>query len=139
METLRQKQSRFARMEAQLVLYMFSQGYEVTRGEGYRTDEQAEINRMGQANRLSLASLIKVRFPTLAQCIENNGRTVSQSSVHPLRLASDLNLFKNGDFLSDSEAHRPFGEWWERQSTDARWGGRWGDGNHYSLEHNGVK
>jgi hypothetical protein len=139
METLRQKQSRFALSEARLVLRMFERGYEVTRGESWRTDEQAEINRLGPEGRRRVMDLLRPYFPKLCDALANNGRTVSQSSVHPLRLASDLNLFKDGMYLSSSEDHREFGLWWESLGPDYRWGGRWGDGNHYSIEHNGVK
>jgi len=41
--------------------------------------------------------------------------------------------------LGDTEAHRELGEWWEKQHPQARWGGRFKDGNHYSFEHEGVK
>ena len=60
-----------------------------------------------------------------------------KNSCHKLRLAIDLNLFKDGKFLEGTEAHRPLGEWWEAQG--GAWGGRFNDGNHYSLEHGGVK
>ena len=58
-------------------------------------------------------------------------------SCHKLRLAIDLNLFKDGKFLEGSEAHQLLGEWWESQG--GTWGGRFQDGNHYSLEHEGMK
>jgi hypothetical protein len=60
-------------------------------------------------------------------------------SAHKQRLAIDLNLFKDGKFLQSSEDHRPLGEFWE--SMGGSWGGRFPtpDGNHYSLEHNGIK
>jgi hypothetical protein len=58
-------------------------------------------------------------------------------SCHKLRLAIDINLFRNGEYLGRSEDHRQLGEWWEKQG--GVWGGRWGDGNHYSLEHDGAK
>lgn len=61
------------------------------------------------------------------------------SSAHKQRLAIDLNLFHGDEFLSTTEAHRPLGEWWEKQHLLARWGGRFEDGNHYSFEVNGVK
>lgn len=61
------------------------------------------------------------------------------SSAHKVRLAIDLNLFKDGEFLQLTEDHRVLGEWWEQQHPLCRWGGRFNDGNHYSLEHNGVK
>lgn len=58
-------------------------------------------------------------------------------SAHKKKLAIDLNLFKDGQFLRTTEDHRPLGEWWEQQHELCRWGGRFDDGNHYSLEHEG--
>jgi hypothetical protein len=62
-----------------------------------------------------------------------------RNSGHKNKLALDLNLFKDGKYLADTESHRPLGEWWEKQHELARWGGRFADGNHYSFEHEGVK
>lgn len=59
-------------------------------------------------------------------------------SGHKNKLAIDLNLFRDGVFQTDTEDHRPLGEWWEQQHLFARWGGRFNDGNHYSLFHEGV-
>jgi len=55
-------------------------------------------------------------------------------SFHYKRLAIDLNLFRNGRYLSSTEAHRPLGEFWE--SIGGSWGGDFTrpDGNHYSLD-----
>lgn len=61
----------------------------------------------------------------------------STNSLHYARLAIDLNLFKNGKFLQQTEDHKELGEFWE--SIGGSWGGRFNDGNHYSLEHNGRK
>jgi hypothetical protein len=58
-------------------------------------------------------------------------------SNHYIRLAIDLNLFKNGIWLKTSEDHLELGEYWE--SIGGTWGGRFNDGNHYSLEHMGAK
>jgi hypothetical protein len=58
-------------------------------------------------------------------------------SNHYIRLAIDLNLFQDGIFLTSTEAHKPLGEYWE--SIGGAWGGRFQDGNHYSLEHEGRK
>ena len=60
-------------------------------------------------------------------------------SFHYSRLAIDLNLFKDGKYLTKTEDHLPLGEFWE--SIGGSWGGRFGakdgklgkDGNHYSL------
>lgn len=57
-------------------------------------------------------------------------------SLHQKRLAIDLNLFKNGEWLSKTEDHFALGEYWE--SIGGTWGGRFDDGNHYSLEHEGM-
>ena len=54
-----------------------------------------------------------------------------KGSFHYKRLAIDLNLFKNGVYLRSTESHKPLGEFWE--SIGGSWGGRWDDGNHYSL------
>ena len=56
-------------------------------------------------------------------------------SYHKKRLAIDINLFRAGKFLASTEDHRPLGEWWE--SIGGAWGGRWMDGNHYSLGETG--
>ena len=60
-----------------------------------------------------------------------------KKSLHKVGLAIDLNLFRNGIYLSKNEDHRELGEYWE--SLGGSWGGRFSDGNHYSLEHNGMK
>ena len=54
-------------------------------------------------------------------------------SFHYKRLAADLNLFKDGVYLTTTEAHKPLGLEWER--LGGTWGGRFKrqDGNHYSL------
>jgi hypothetical protein len=58
-------------------------------------------------------------------------------SLHKKRLAVDFNLFKDGHYLTSTEDHKPLGEYWE--SIGGSWGGRFRDGNHYSLEHEGFK
>ena len=59
------------------------------------------------------------------------------TSLHRKRLAIDLNLFWDGKFLTATEDHAFLGLYWE--SIGGTWGGRFKDGNHYSLEHNGQK
>lgn len=111
-ETLRQKQSRFASMIPGLINKALELGFEITLGDAYRD-------------------------PRL-----HGGMGVKQGyghskSGHKVRLAIDLNLFRDGKFLSSTEDHKPLGEWWESQG--GAWGGRFNDGNHYSLEHEGMK
>jgi hypothetical protein len=109
--TLRQKQSVFVRLVARLIIYAEMAGYELTFAEAYRSPEEA------------------ARLAKLGKGIK--------TSLHTSRLAIDLNLFKDGKYLSSTEAHRTLGEWWEQQHDLCRWGGRFNDGNHYSLTHGG--
>lgn len=58
------------------------------------------------------------------------------NSFHYKRLAIDLNLFKDGQYLTKTEDHKILGEYWE--SIGGSWGGNFSpakkrDGNHYSL------
>jgi hypothetical protein len=59
----------------------------------------------------------------------------SPLGFHPKGLAIDLNLFKDGKYLSSTEDHKPLGEYWESLDPKASWGGRFNtpDGNHYSY------
>lgn len=135
-ETLRQKQSRFVRLKGRLIEHAYAQGYELTDGEAWRTDEQAEIHAMGFAGRERLAKLIEAEFPGLATKIRNNTGNGIRLSLHVDRLAQDFNLFRAGALITN---YRPLGEFWERLAPDCRWGGRFGDPAHFSIEHGGRK
>lgn len=74
---------------------------------------------------------------TLGDALAHDGHR--DGSCHYVRLAIDVNLFKDGEYLMSSGAHLPFGEFWEGLHPLARWGGRFGDGNHYSVEWEGRK
>lgn len=114
--TLREKQSLFAKLVPRLIDKAYELGFEITLGEVWRSEYAAtEYAR----NKLGI-----------------------KASLHRDKLAIDINLFKDGKYLKSSEAHRPLGEWWENQSTleyTCTWGGRFKDGNHYSLLHEGRK
>lgn len=58
-------------------------------------------------------------------------------SLHYIRLAIDLNLFKDGVWLKETKDHAPFGSFWEMMGGS--WGGRFGDGNHYELKRSGKQ
>mgnify|MGYP003575504440 CR=1 FL=1 len=78
-------------------------------------------------------------------------------STHRERLAADINLWVGGVLQKGTVAHTDLGEWWETLSgfylptgekvpegaggeyMEFCWGGRFNDGNHYSIEHQGVK
>lgn len=116
--TLGQKQRLFARMTARLYDFIWSKGYEFTKGDAYRDPK--------------LHGELGVK--------KGYGHA---KSGHKLRLAEDINLFKDIDgdgdldYLEKTEYHREIGEFWE--SLGGSWGGRFQDGNHYSIEHEGVR
>jgi hypothetical protein len=61
-------------------------------------------------------------------------------SLHYEGLAVDIDLFKDGVYLTSTEDHRQFGEFWESLDEDCRWGGRFKgnpDGNHYAITYQG--
>ena len=60
-----------------------------------------------------------------------------KNSLHRKRLAIDINLFRDGALLNVTEDHKILGEWWEAQG--GTWGGRFDDGNHYSLAFGGMR
>lgn len=114
--TLGEKQRLFTRLVGVLIEYAYQQGFELTFGDAYRSAEAAALN------------------------VEKN--VGIKNSLHVLRLAIDFNLFKDGKYLSETKDHESLGIFWEGLHPLCRWGGRFvsrPDGNHYSLEHNGVK
>lgn len=115
--TLLEKQWLFMELFPRLIDYAYRLGLKLALGEGYvglsidkPTEDTPHIRRGNHFN----------------------------------KLAVDLDLFrlnsKTGqyEYAADTEAHRLLGEFWERQHPLCRWGGRWGDGNHYSILHDGV-
>jgi hypothetical protein len=57
----------------------------------------------------------------------------SKNSFHYRRLAIDLNLFRDGKYLTNTRDHAILGAYWK--SIGGSWGGDFKspDGNHYSL------
>lgn len=58
----------------------------------------------------------------------------SKNSKHYDKLAIDINLFKNGVYLTETYHHKPLGEFWKSLNPNCTWGGDFKrkDGNHYS-------
>jgi len=108
--TLREKQSKFMRMAGRLIAKAYELGYELTGGDLLSSADYR--NAAGKAPH-------------------------KQNSLHYIGLAIDLNLFKGGKYLTATDDHKALGEYWE--SLGGSWGGRFNDGNHYSLEHEGRK
>lgn len=139
MSDLLTAQWKFSRMLPRLIDFAFENGYYVSMGECKRSDEQAEINAIGDAGRKELARLLEVNgYPILALKIANNTGSGIRGSLHEQKLAVDLDLFDSrGRYVGTTEAHRPLGEFWE--SIGGTWGGHFGDGNHYSVAFGGKK
>lgn len=120
--TLGEKQRLFVLNIAELIAWAYDHDYEFSFGEAYRTKEQAALNA-------------------------SNGSGIS-NSLHCKRLAIDLNLFTDHSiesdedvYQTDSKAYRAIGEYWKSLNELNRWGGDFSrpDGNHFSMEHDGVK
>jgi len=110
--SLGDEQKLFTRMVAQLIDWASENGYDLTFGDAYRDP----------------------RVFGVAGTKEGYGHAFSN---HKIRLAIDFNLFKDGEYLNKTEDHLPLGEYWE--SIGGAWGGRFNDGNHYSLEYQGYR
>lgn len=117
--TLFQKQWLFVRLIPLLIAKAELLGLMLTFGEAWRPEAVA------------------------AEYAKPGGVQGIKNSLHKLRLAMDFNLFKDGVWLKDTADFKDLGEYWESLSLPGTytcvWGGRFGDGNHFSIEHNGVK
>lgn len=110
--TLGQKQRKFTQMIGMLIMRAYSLGYELTFGDAYRD-------------------------PRVHGPVGTKKSYSAASSLHKERLAVDFNLFKNGIYQTSSESYAELGTYWE--SIGGVWGGRFNDGNHFSMEHGGRK
>jgi hypothetical protein len=62
-----------------------------------------------------------------------------QNSLHKLGLAVDINLYRDGVYLTETDDHKELGEFWKSLDPNHAWGGDFNDGNHYSSKHQGMK
>ena len=112
MMTLGQRQRLFTQLISKLITFAYDNGYELTFGDAYRD-------------------------PRVHGDVGSKKSYSSANSLHKQRLAVDFNLFKNGVYLTATNDHKALGEYWESLHPLCRWGGRFNDGNHYSLEYGG--
>ncbi len=108
-------QEEFAQQVANLIKKAGELGYGVTFGEAYRTPEQSKLNAA-------------------------SGSGIA-NSLHCERLAIDINLFKDGIYITDGTGHRDLGAWWKTLGPMYRFGGDFkrADWNHYSISPDGVR
>lgn len=113
--TLGEAQRAFARCVGLLIIHAYEQGYECSLGDAFR--DPRKFGEFGE---------------------RPDGCYSSATSNHKRRLAIDLNLFRGGKYLRETDDHKPLGDFWEalgkREGLPLRWGGRWNDGNHYELD-----
>lgn len=115
MSILLMLQQQFAQDAAKLILKAKELGYDVTLAEAYRTPQQAMWD-------------------------EQHGTGIS-NSLHTYRLAIDLNLFKDGEYLTGRDGYAALGAWWKTLSPEHCWGGDFQrqDNDHYSITPDGGK
>lgn len=117
LKTIGEAQEAFMECLPALIRQALAMGYKVRGGELWRDQRWAKI-------------LAKMGLGIV-------------NSLHIDKLAIDIQLFKDGVWLTSTESHKPLGEWWEdygkKQGLPLCWGGRFGDGNHYSLSWGGRK
>ena len=111
---LGEKQELFARLIAEHITWLYRQGYKVRGGDWFR--DSRVHGKVGE----------KVGYG-------------AAYSMHKDKCALDINLFKNGKYLTTTKSHQISGEKWESRHPLCAWGGRWEDGNHYSITDAGRK
>lgn len=137
--SLSKLQQEFSAHLAELFTHIIDTGMTFTLGDSYRSQEQACINSLTISQRKQVEILLQAQFPELAAAIGGSTGVGINHSVHRLRLAQDLNLFKDGVYLTDPDPYKELGQWWKGQHPDARYGGDWNDDDHFSFEYQGVK
>ena len=95
-----EKQNRFMTHLASLILFAQNNGFKITGGELYRTQEQQDI-------------------------YIQQGKSKTKYSKHIKRLAIDLNFFKNDKLTYEKEELQFIGDYWEGLHPDNKWGGNW--------------
>ena len=120
--SLREKQSLFLRLLAELIQWVYSRdGLELTLADG------------------SIDPMRKFRSPDTGIPFVAEDAQHMRGGLHYQRLAQDLNLFMHGKWIQDGghPEWTEIGVKWESLHPLCRWGGRFRDANHFSLEHEG--
>lgn len=113
---LSQAQSKFSLMIAQLIIWGNENGFTFTFGEAHRTDEQQILYFTGFDVKLINDT------PTL---IKDKQKSKTLNSNHKSKLAIDLNIFKDGQYITSFADTKPIGDKWESMDRKNRWGGDW--------------
>jgi hypothetical protein len=114
--SLSKTQQEFTECVAKLITYAYQHGYKLTFGDAYRD-------------------------PRVHGDFGEKKSYASKHSVHKVRLAVDLNLFVDGEYITsgDHAAYQQLGYYWKTLHPFAVWGGVFNDANHFSFEYKGFK
>ena len=72
-----------------------------------------------------------------AALVHEDDTVHSPNSLHRSSLAVDVLLFRGNKYLTNTIEYEELGEYWERMGGS--WGGRFNDGNHFSISMWGRK
>lgn len=130
MLSLGRQQELFTRLQAEWVLWVLSHP-----GVALRPGE-SRILPLGPSGKGRPALDVK----TGAQVFVKDAVHMS-GGCHYMGLANDWNLFIKDEWISDGShpMWEIIGEKWESMHTLCRWGGRFKDANHFSMERGGKK
>jgi hypothetical protein len=111
MSELLQKQQTFLQNVAELILWCYEQGYELSAGELYRSQQQQDIYL-------------------------KEGKSKVAHSKHQDRLAIDLNLFVNDVYMTTGEVFKPLADYWKSLNVNNRAGYDFSfhDNNHFEMQ-----
>jgi len=110
--SLSDKQWIFLQNVGNLITYAAKNGYKLTGGELYRTEDQQWLYYNGKTIHDG-------------ELIDDTRKSKTMKSKHLKRLAVDLNIFKNGVLTYKYEDVEPLGRYWMSLNKNNRWGGDW--------------
>jgi len=113
---LRKKQSVFALNVSKLIKHAYDNGYELTIGEAQRTNDMQLLYFMGYTLMVCGGSL---------KLAKTKIKSKTMNSKHLNKTAIDLNVFKDGEYLTKKEDVQFLGDYWESLHEKCKWGGNW--------------
>ena len=125
MSSLRQDQSIFALNVAKLIIFAYENGYEISFGEALRPNDMQLLYFFGYKIKVEDGELSLEKAPRKSKTL---------NSYHKKKLAIDINLFKDGKYLTSKKAHEPLALYWKSLHPKNNSGYFWNyDYNHYEM------
>lgn len=113
----------FVQNKAKLIEFAARNGFKLTDGEAFRTEDQQWLYMNGY-------TIEKGKL------IDGKKRSTTNKSNHLNRLAQDFNVFVNDELTYDPEKIRLLGSYWKKLHVLNRWGGDWmrlSDAGHFEM------